>query len=182
MNKTTSLQIIGCKKAPSLHSNSHVEARILLLQDGASKEVTTQKRRHRRVNDQSFHLEYTRGRWGGTTTSPPRGKAAPTGVADTGVTDDLSFRSVRSPPTPRQGSPGPTPTAKGRGHHGYNRASRSTSGQGTSHTLDLARDSQRCPPCRPHSQGTQPTPCNVEPAVKAPPRPPLMAAAPMYLG
>ena len=83
---------------------------------------------------------------------------APAVVADTGVNDGLSFRSVRSPPTHRQGSPTPPATAKGRGHHGCNRASRSKSGREKASSPDLARNSKRRPTCRPCDHRTRLTP------------------------
>ena len=131
------------RKAPTLHSNNHVVAG-----RACSKTVPPRRSRRRsaatvRSKDQGFHPEHTRGRWGGTTTSPSRGKAAPTSVAATGVNRRLELSlSPTHPPTHPQGSPTPTLAAKGRGQHAYNRASRSESGQGTTPAPDLARNSK----------------------------------------
>ena len=49
---------------------------------------------------QGFHPEHTRGKWGGTTAPPPRGEAAPTNVADTGVNRRLEISLGPDPTYP----------------------------------------------------------------------------------
>ena len=92
-------------------------------QDGASKEVTTQQRRHRRVKRPGFSPgAYTR-EVGWNHSVAPKGEAAPTGVADTGVKRQLELSLGSAPTYTTSGITDST--------HASNRASRSESGRGT---------------------------------------------------